>query len=65
MNIRAPAPRFGFAYRDDVRRLEFTVPETEDEALVLFLEERATGIEQDWDEFLAEIGEDDEDDDDD
>lgn len=45
-----------------MRRLEFTVPQPEDEALVLFLEERASGDEMTWDEFLAEVGEDEEDD---
>lgn len=42
--------------------LPFDEPETEDEALVLYLTTRpgADGPLQDWDEFLAEIGEDDE-----
>lgn len=39
-----------------MRRLEFTVSQTEDEALVLFLEEGVTGDKLAWDEFLAEPG---------
>lgn len=44
--------------------LEFTEPQTEDEALVQYLEERATGDEVTWEEFLVLAGDSDDDEDD-